>query len=135
MRKVFYVFLVSLVMCAFPLVAFANDVAENSEQLYILVKGRTSLAERVAVTPQMLEAGEIPVTLSRFGDANGDNEIDIRDFRILSASFNTEYPDPRYDPRADFNNDGIVDIRDFRLLSGSFNTIGEQLPPGYSWTD
>ena len=51
------------------------------------------------------------------GDANGDASVNIGDFSILAANFNTAggYAD------GDFNYNGLVEIGDFSLLASKFN--------------
>ncbi|MEM7800860.1 MAG: dockerin type I domain-containing protein [Chloroflexota bacterium] len=61
------------------------------------------------------------------GDANGDNEVTLIDFSILSSSFNLAEGDPGYDPRADFNGDGEVTALDFSILATNFNLSGEEV--------
>ncbi|MEM7799838.1 MAG: LamG-like jellyroll fold domain-containing protein, partial [Chloroflexota bacterium] len=60
------------------------------------------------------------------GDANGDNEVTLVDFSILSATFNLAEGDPNYDSRADFNGDGEVTALDFSILASNFNVTGEE---------
>ncbi|MEM7798766.1 MAG: dockerin type I domain-containing protein [Chloroflexota bacterium] len=59
------------------------------------------------------------------GDVNGDNEVTLIDFSILSASFNLSEGDPGYDLRADLNGDNQVTALDFSILASNFNQSGE----------
>ncbi|MEM7797743.1 MAG: dockerin type I domain-containing protein [Chloroflexota bacterium] len=61
------------------------------------------------------------------GDVNGDNEVTLLDFSILSASFNLSQGSPGYDARADLNGDGQVTALDFSILSSNFNTTGQSV--------
>lgn len=53
------------------------------------------------------------------GDANGDDSVDLADFNILKAGFNT-FVGPNQG--GDFTGDGLVDLADFNLLKANFNT-------------
>lgn len=53
-------------------------------------------------------------------DINGTGSVDIVDFSLFSAAFNTSTGDPTFDPRADLNDTGTVDIVDFTLFSTQF---------------
>lgn len=50
------------------------------------------------------------------GDANCDWFVNVTDFMILTNAWETRYPEPEYDPRADFNRDGAVDYYDQQIL-------------------
>ncbi|MEM7539609.1 MAG: hypothetical protein AAF639_46060, partial [Chloroflexota bacterium] len=54
------------------------------------------------------------------GDIDDDNVISIRDYGLLSASFNLCEGDSGFNPDADLNKDGCVDIKDLGLLLGNF---------------
>jgi len=51
------------------------------------------------------------------GDCNGDGHVNETDEDILGAAWYKEYPDPEYDPRADFNGDGEVKLPDLVKLA------------------
>lgn len=51
------------------------------------------------------------------GDANLDRAVNISDFALLAANFNT----PAGWTHGDFNYSGVTDIADFALLAGNFN--------------
>lgn len=81
-----------------------------------------------------LNAGANPlsITLNRWGDATGDNRVDLYDFSTLAGAFGTSSGHPQFNAAADFNGDGLVSLLDFSLLAGSFGQIGEEiltLPP------
>lgn len=59
------------------------------------------------------------------GDCDGDNEVTIGDYAILSSAFGSCEGDPNWDPRADLNCDGCVDIGDFAILSANFGQAGD----------
>lgn len=59
------------------------------------------------------------------GDANLDGIVNITDFALLAANFNT----PSYWAKGDFNYNGVTNINDFALLASNFNqTLQTDLP-------
>lgn len=66
------------------------------------------------------------------GDCDGDNEVAIGDFALLSAAFGTYGGDPGLTPpdggwnfEADLNGDNEIDIGDFAQLSANFGQMGD----------
>jgi hypothetical protein len=59
------------------------------------------------------------------GDIDGDNEIAIGDYAVLSYAFNARSGDWNWEPEADLNLDDAVDIGDFSILSQNFNLLGD----------
>lgn len=59
------------------------------------------------------------------GDMNNDNSIDIADYAILSAAYNSAPGDLNWNPDADINCDEAVDIADYAILSANYNQVGE----------
>ena len=53
------------------------------------------------------------------GDEDGDNEVAIGDYAILSANFGSG------GPAGDVNGDGDVDIADFAIMSMNFGMMGD----------
>jgi probable HAF family extracellular repeat protein len=60
------------------------------------------------------------------GDANGDNEVSIADYSILSSEFGTEVGDPNWAGLSDLDEDGSVDIADYAILSANFGLAGDE---------
>ena len=91
------------------------------------IKGDKYLASRL---PLDTTGGDVAgvTALLRAGDANNDNLVDIIDFGVLVAAYNSDVgtPGSGYDFRADFNGDGFVDATDFGLLVGNYGTSGDQ---------
>jgi len=58
-----------------------------------------------------------------FGDANGDQHVDIADFGFFSSSFNLSTGQTGFLAAFDFNNDGHIDIADFGQFSVRFFTV------------
>lgn len=59
------------------------------------------------------------------GDCDGDNEVTIGDYAVLSAAFGSSEGDPNWNPAADLNGDLSVDIGDFAILSANFGEVGD----------
>lgn len=59
------------------------------------------------------------------GDCDGDNEVGIGDYAILSAAYNTVPGDGAWDTEADLNGDESADIADYAILSANYGLIGE----------
>ena len=76
-----------------------------------------------------LEYNETNVSLGAFqaqvGDSDGDLDVDITDFNVLSSNFDPAGNNPAPDwTGADFDLDGDVDITDFNGLSANFSPNG-----------
>lgn len=59
------------------------------------------------------------------GDCDGDNEVSIGDYAVLSAAFGSSQGDPTWNPDADLNGDLSVDIGDFAIMSSNFGQVGD----------
>ncbi|MBX7132066.1 MAG: hypothetical protein K1X67_05230 [Fimbriimonadaceae bacterium] len=59
------------------------------------------------------------------GDSDGDNEVGIGDYALLSAAYNTELGDGSWDPLADLNQDLSVNIADYAILSANYGSVGD----------
>jgi hypothetical protein len=64
-----------------------------------------------------IDATSVLVGHTLSGDANLDLIVNITDFALLAANFNT----PSYWARGDFNYSGLTDIADFAMLAANFN--------------
>jgi len=60
------------------------------------------------------------------GDIDGDNEVSIGDYALLSAAFGSSPGDPSWNELADLDGDGEVSIGDYALLSQNFGLIGDE---------
>jgi len=58
------------------------------------------------------------------GDCDGDNEVDIGDYSLLSSSFGYSLGDALFVPTTDLNGDDTTDIGDFAVLSANFGLTG-----------
>lgn len=112
-----------------PLVAYGAGntftlVTEAEGPASVRFGFRTGLLRAVAVDLDQSPISGLQVTLLN-GDCDGDNEVSIGDFALLSGSFGLEAGNPGFDERADLNGDESVDIGDFALLSGNFGEVGD----------
>ncbi|MEM1424552.1 MAG: hypothetical protein AAGH64_11190, partial [Planctomycetota bacterium] len=55
------------------------------------------------------------------GDFDGDGDVDLGDFGVFGAAFNSMLGDANYNPAADFDMDGDVDLGDFGVFGAEFN--------------
>jgi hypothetical protein len=55
------------------------------------------------------------------GDSDGNGTVDLADFNILAAAFNTVEGDDAYDECADYSKDAEVSLADFNMLAAFFN--------------
>jgi hypothetical protein len=69
----------------------------------------------------------VPIVVSLInGDVDGDNEVMIGDYALLSAAFGSWPGDPNWNPEADLNGDESVDIGDYAILSSNFGSWGDE---------
>jgi glucose/arabinose dehydrogenase len=59
------------------------------------------------------------------GDADGDNEITIGDYALISSAFGSVPGNPNWNADADLNEDGEVSIGDFAIVSANFGLEGD----------
>jgi 6-phosphogluconolactonase (cycloisomerase 2 family) len=71
-------------------------------------------------TPHM---GGIATTYSPrvLGDVNRDGQVNLMDFLLLAAAYDSVLGDPAYNPDADFNGDYAVDLQDFLILAANYD--------------
>lgn len=55
------------------------------------------------------------------GDINGDNEIDYYDMELFTQAWLTEWPDPCFNPAADFAVDNKIDLFDYAEIARGWN--------------
>jgi hypothetical protein len=69
-----------------------------------------------------------------WGDTNNDAVVNTTDFFTLKDSWFKCYPDPNYNPCADFNRNGCVNTTDFFILKDHwFQTVDPNCPQGGVW--
>ncbi|MEM1422518.1 MAG: proprotein convertase P-domain-containing protein, partial [Planctomycetota bacterium] len=86
---------------------------------YFLVVDSSSLSGDF--TLDVVFGEPIPVTCA--GDFDGDGDIDLGDFGVFAASFNTSLGDAGYNALADFDSDGDIDLGDFGVFASIFNSL------------
>lgn len=59
------------------------------------------------------------------GDCDDDNSVGIGDYALVSASYNTCFPDPGFDDRSDLTGDTCCDIADYAILSANYGLNGD----------
>jgi hypothetical protein len=90
-----------------------------------VAKGTYTLKAEVSAVPDepdtadntMLD-GAVFVTIP--GDVDGDRDVDIYDIVRIACTYDTEYPDPRYDRLYDVELDGDIDIFDIVIAAGNY---------------
>ncbi|GAB4548408.1 MAG: hypothetical protein Tsb0013_08940 [Phycisphaerales bacterium] len=58
-------------------------------------------------------------------DFNRDDVVDLGDFGVFGAAFDSSLGDPNFDARCDFDNDGDVDLGDFGVFGIQFGRTTE----------
>ncbi|MEA3305709.1 MAG: discoidin domain-containing protein [Candidatus Omnitrophota bacterium] len=61
-----------------------------------------------------------------FGDADGNNVVNIFDHSLLNGAFGSSPGDSNWDERADFDGNGVVNIFDHSILNSNFGKTGEE---------
>ena len=59
------------------------------------------------------------------GDCDGDNEVGIGDYAMLSASYGSSLGEWNYNVETDLNGDQSVDIADYAILSAMYGRMGD----------
>jgi hypothetical protein len=68
------------------------------------------------------------------GDVNGDLIVNTSDWPAFRDSFLKTYPDPAYNPCADYNRDGTVNTSDFPAFRDNFlKTVAPDCEIGGTW--
>jgi hypothetical protein len=70
------------------------------------------------------------------GDTVGnDLVVDLSDFLAFKNAFGHNYPNPKYDPCADYDRNGQIDLSDFLIFKNAFKTgtVPGDCPPGGKW--
>lgn len=90
----------------------------------IRFKATRALAKVVPADLSQSSTVELTIELIN-GDIDGDNEIGISDFALLSVAFGSEPGSPNWNENADLDCDAMVDIADFSILSANFGMQGD----------
>lgn len=59
------------------------------------------------------------------GDCDGDNEVGIGDYSVLSSAYGSSVGDGNWAENADLNGDETVDIGDYAILSANYGEVGD----------
>lgn len=59
------------------------------------------------------------------GDCDGDNEVGIGDYALLSASYGSSLGEWNYNAQTDLNGDQAIDIADYAVLSAMYGRTGD----------
>lgn len=109
----------------FKLMAYVNLSAVVTGDFDISVKKSHWLRQTIGPI-SMTGATVTGLTISCVnGDADGDNEVGIGDFALVSAAYNTSFGDAGYVIDADFNHDDAIDIADYAILSSNYGLTGD----------
>lgn len=92
--------------------------------LTISVKPSHWLRKAEAVNTSTGDIAGVSLILTN-GDIDGDNEVGIGDYAVLSSSYGSVPGDATWQPTADLNEDESVDIADYAILSGAFGQVGD----------
>lgn len=88
------------------------------------VKGTNWLRQRIAnITITPVGVTGLAFSLAN-GDVDGDNEVAIGDYAMLSSGFGLGLGDPGFIVTSDLNGDDTTDIGDFAILSSYFGLMG-----------
>ncbi|HRI45204.1 MAG TPA: dockerin type I domain-containing protein [Fimbriimonadaceae bacterium] len=102
---------------------YSFDTALPAGNYDLYAKGSHWLRKVRAI---VLSPGAGGASFSLFnGDVDGDNEIAIGDYSLLSNAFGSDPNSPNWDPMADLNGDDEVTIGDYAILSNNFGMIGD----------
>lgn len=91
----------------------------------VFVKPWHWLRKRTADVDLLASGANIGAITCLDGDVDGDNEVDIVDFGLLSQAYDSTPQDCHWTWAADLNGDLSVDIGDFAILSETFGGSGD----------
>lgn len=99
-------------------------VPASSGAVTLRFRFRTSLWRAVPVILGTSTITELNIALIN-GDSDGDNEVSIGDYSIVSSAYGTSLGDLGWADSADLNGDETIDIADYAILSASYGQIGD----------
>ncbi|MBX7135887.1 MAG: hypothetical protein K1X67_24730 [Fimbriimonadaceae bacterium] len=76
--------------------------------------------------PRVLENLNFFDVFMTVGDADGDNEVGIGDYALLSAAYGSSPGMPNWSPQCDFDCDEEIGIGDYALLSANYGMAGDE---------
>ena len=101
----------------------ANSIISTGSH-HFLIKSSHWLAQDIVAAVNNGGASGILHSLKN-GDVDGDNEVTLADFGLLSNSFGLVLGDAGYNANADLNGNDEVDLADFGILSNNFGEVGD----------
>lgn len=97
----------------------------NAGNYDVTAKGSHWLRKKVALVA-IAPTGASGLSFSLVNsDSDGDNEVGVGDYAIVSAAYNTSLGDGGFSASADLNGDDTVDIADYAILSANYGAIGD----------
>src|SRR5205823_120566 len=81
--------------------------------------GENSVVGRSTFFGQSVDSTAVLIKYTYYGDADLDGDVDLTDYTILSANYNTS---GKVWTQGDFNYDGNVNITDYTYLSANYNS-------------
>ncbi|MBX7131259.1 MAG: DUF642 domain-containing protein [Fimbriimonadaceae bacterium] len=104
---------------------FSLPLSVPNGQYTVAIKASHWLRKAV-LNVSITAAGPNNVSVSlNNGDIDGDNEIAIGDYSILSAAYNSSPGDANWVAASDLNGDDAVDIVDYAILSANYGLFGD----------
>lgn len=92
----------------------------------VVVKAPHWLAKQYGTTVNLTSSGVSGLSFSLTnGDCDGDNEVGIGDYSVLSAAYGSDPGSGNWNPVADLNGDDAVDIADYAILSSNYGLGGD----------
>lgn len=92
----------------------------------ILAKASHWLRKRRAGTITITSSGVSGLAMTLLnGDIDGDNEIDIQDYAVMSSAYGSSPGSGNWIAQADLNGDLAVDIADYAIISVNYGLSGD----------
>ncbi len=106
---------------SFDLTWVTNEIPAGSYRIWVKTSHWLSESASVYVSPTGVSGLNFSL---RNGDVDGDNEVTIFDYSLLSDAFDGRLDDPTYLGSADLDGDGWITVFDYSILSLNFDQKG-----------
>lgn len=113
---------IPLFVCPDGTFAFSTDRRGTYDMRFRSLHTLVTQISSVTITNDGADVGFVILVN---GDVDGDNEVAIGDYAILSSAFGSMPGDPNWVEAADIDDDGEVTIGDFAVLSNNFGLEGD----------